>query len=772
MNSLVHRDSLDRLLKVEHHNPFEILGCHTLPEKDKYIIRALAPDAEDVHVRIKGFHARRIKMQKVEDGGLFELILKSSIKPFYDLEITDNWGYAKIFPDVYSFPKQISDLDLHLISEGNHHRIYDVLGASVKEIDGFPGVLFAVWAPGVKAVSVIGDFNDWDKRVNPMRVRRGTGVWELFIPGVRDFAKYKFFIKTRDGGCLEKADPYSRFAEYRPQTASVVYNLKKYNWNDKEWMLARKKMKYKESPMLIYEVHLGSWMKVAHESNRSLTYRELAEELVPYVKAKGFTHIQLLPVSEHPFDGSWGYQVTGYYATTSRFGTPTDFMYLIDQCHQNNIGVILDIVPGHFPRDPHGLSMFTGEYVYEHPDPLRREHPHWGTNIFDYGRNEVRNFLVANPLFWFDKFHIDGIRVDAVASMLYLDYGRENLPHAVNRDGGKENLEAIDCLKQMNTLIHKYYPDTISIAEESTAWPMVSHPVQKGGLGFDFKWNMGWMNDTLRYFQMDPILRKYNQDLITFSISFAYSENFILVLSHDEVVHGKCSLFNKMPGNLDSKFAHLKLLFGYTIGHSGKKLIFMGQEFGQSTEWNHDHSLDWHYLDYFQHQALQSFTTALFHLYRKYPCLWEDDTSYGGFEWIDFKDSDRNLISFIRQDAKRERHLIFVMNFSPVPREKYLIGCPVYSRYFEIFNSDAEIFGGNNIGNAGQVHSFEMPWQDRPFSMEVNIPPLGFVIFEPETVPEKEPVLEPQKSPVSEKISDSGPEEIPASEADPVQEPE
>jgi len=625
----------------------------------------------------------------------------------------------------------LTDFDLHLIAEGTHYKIYEKLGAHVMEIDGKKGVYFAVWTPNAKKVSVIGDFNNWNHKKNPMKLVGDSGIWETFVPGIGEGELYKFYIESKYHGYKEqKADPFAFYFEVRPKSAAIVYNIEgKHQWQDQEWIEQRKKKNWLESPMAIYEVHLGSWMR--GEDNRFLTYRELAEKLILYVKDLGFTHIELLPITEHPLDASWGYQTIGYFAPTSRFGKPEDFMYFVDQCHQNGIGVIMDWVPAHFPKDAHGLGFFDGTCLYEHEDPRKGEHRDWGTLIFNYGRNEVRNFLISNALFWIEKYHIDGLRVDAVASMLYLDYSRAPGEWIPNIYGGNENLEAIDFLKRFNEIVHGYHPGVLTIAEESTAWPMVSRPTYLGGLGFSMKWNMGWMHDTLEYFSKDPIFRKYHTNDLTFSFLYAFTENFILPFSHDEVVHGKRSMLDKMPGDMWQKFANLRALYGYMYGHPGKKLLFMGSEFGQWREWNFDESLDWHLLEYDSHKGLQRFVIDLNRIYKSEPALYELDFDWHGFEWIDFHDSDNSIISFIRRAKNPDDFLVFVFNLTPVPRFSYRIGVPRAGFYKEILNSDSKFYWGSNLGNGGGVSADDTPAHERPFSLNLTLPPLSVLIFKP-----------------------------------------
>ncbi|BCB96649.1 1,4-alpha-glucan branching enzyme GlgB [Dissulfurispira thermophila] len=628
----------------------------------------------------------------------------------------------------------LTDFDLYLINEGTHYKNYEKLGAHVMEIDGIRGVHFAVWAPNAKSVSVVGDFNNWDGKRHQMKLLGESGIWEIFIPGLDEGELYKFEIKSKYRGYKEqKADPFAFYFEVRPKSAAIVYNIEnKHKWQDVEWMEMRKKKNWFELPIAIYEVHLGSWMRVADDGNRFLTYREFADKLIPYVKELGFTHIELLPISEHPLDASWGYQTIGYFAPTSRFGRPEDFMYFVDKCHQNGIGVIIDWVPAHFPKDAHGLGRFDGTCLYEHEDPRKGEHRDWGTLIFNYGRNEVRNYLISNALFWLEKYHIDGLRVDAVASMLYLDYSREPGDWIPNIYGGNENLEAIDFLKKFNEVVHQYHPGVLTIAEESTAWTGVSRPTYLGGLGFSMKWNMGWMHDTLEYFSKDPIFRKYHSNNLTFSMLYAFTENFVLPFSHDEVVHGKRSMLDKMPGDMWQKFANLRTLYGYMYGHPGKKLLFMGSEFGQWREWNFDDSLDWHLLEYEPHRKLQRFLSDLNNIYKKEPAMYEVDFEWHGFEWIDFHDSEQSIISFIRRAKKHDDFLVFVFNLTPVPRFGYRIGVPKGGYYREIMNSDSEIYWGGNLGNMGGVYADDIPHHERQFSLNLTLPPLSVLIFKPE----------------------------------------
>lgn len=623
-----------------------------------------------------------------------------------------------------------TDQDIYLFKEGNHFRLYEKMGAHIIEHEGTRGVYFAVWAPNAEAVSVIGDFNGWNTDKDPLSPRwDGSGIWEGFIPNLDKGTIYKYHIRSRFNDYeVDKADPFAFYSEVPPKTASVVWGLD-YEWNDEEWMRNRHRHNSLIAPISIYEVHLGSWRRVITEGNRPLTYRELAEQLVDYVKDMGFTHVEFLPVMEHPFYGSWGYQVTGYFAPTSRYGTPQDFMYLIDCLHQAGIGVILDWVPSHFPGDEHGLVYFDGTDLYSHADPKKGFHPHWHSYIFNYGRYEVRNFLISSALFWLDKYHIDGLRVDAVASMLYLDYGRQEGQWIPNEYGGREDLEAISFLKRLNEMVYKEYPDTQTIAEESTAWPMVTRPTYVGGLGFGMKWNMGWMHDTLDYFSKDPIFRKYHHNQLTFSIWYAFSENFLLPLSHDEVVHGKGSLIGKMPGDEWQRNANLRLLFGYMYGHPGKKLLFMGGEIGQWKEWDHEEGLEWFVLEYPFHRGVKDWVRDLNHLYRNEPALYELDFSADGFEWVDFHDWQQSIISFIRKGKDRDKSILVVCNFTPLPRYNYLVGVPEKGFWKELLNSDSEFYCGSGMGNSGGAVTTSIPWNGRPYSLSITLPPLSVLFF-------------------------------------------
>ncbi len=641
-------------------------------------------------------------------------------KPFADSE--------KQIGRVIHGPSLFSDFDIYLFKQGNHFRLYEKLGAHLMTVNNINGTYFAVWAPNAKQVSVSGDFNNWDPHAHFLQVRWDeSGIWEGFIPNVGSGMLYKYHIVSKfNDYTVDKGDPFAFYWEIAPKTASIVWDLK-YDWKDNLWMQSRSKYNNLNAPISIYEVHLGSWRRKEH--NQFLTYRELVQPLIDYIKKMKFTHVEFLPIMEHPFYGSWGYQTLGYFAPTSRYGTPQDLMFLIEELHKHNIGVILDWVPSHFPNDLHGLAFFDGTHLYEHQDPRKGFHPDWKSHIFNYGRNEVRSFLISSALFWLDKYHCDGLRIDAVASMLYLDYSRKDGEWIPNEFGGRENLEAISFLKKLNETVYKEFPDIQTIAEESTAWPMVTRPVYLGGLGFGLKWNMGWMHDTLEYLKKDPIYRKFHHHQITFSIWYAFTENFLLSLSHDEVVHGKRSLLAKMPGDDWQKFANLRLLLGYMFTHPGKKLIFMGGEFGQWQEWSHEQSLDWHLLQYPFHQALQKWVQDLNHLYRNESALYQTDFQCSGFEWIDFNDADNSVISYLRKDIPKNEHIAVICNFTPVPRENYRIGVPKAGFWQELLNSDAQEYGGSGMGNFGGVHTSDLEWNNRPYSLLLTLPPLSILIF-------------------------------------------
>jgi 1,4-alpha-glucan branching enzyme len=728
-----------------HENPFEVLGPHEVEQNGRraLAVRAYLPEAQRAWV-IDPAHGVTRPMRRIHPAGLYEAVVEEhgasatnrnpspqSPVPSYQLRVTYKSGETHTMHDPYAFPPMMGELDLHLLGEGQHWKSYEKLGAQLRTVDGVAGVNFAVWAPNAEAVAVVGDFNMWDRRSHQMRKHIPAGVWELFIPGIGAGTHYKYAVKFRGGHVVDKCDPYGFFAEVPPRTANIVTDLNNYHWNDSEWIHTRSKHNGLDAPISIYEMHLGSWRRDPGDPARWLSYGEIAPQLVEYCRQMGFTHVQLMPVSEHPFTGSWGYQTTGYYAATSRYGTPQDFMHFVDLLHQNNIGVIIDWVPAHFPKDDHGLRQFDGTSLYEHADPRKGEHPDWGTLIFNYGRNEVKNFLLSNALFWLDKYHIDGLRVDAVASMLYLDYSRTEGQWEPNMYGGRENLEAIDLMKKFNEEVHLQYPGVLTIAEESTAWTGVSRPTYLGGLGFSLKWNMGWMNDTRQYMHKDPIHRKFHQDELTFSLIYAFTENFCLPMSHDEVVHGKGSLLDQMPGDLWQKFANLRLLYGYMWSHPGKKLLFMGGEFGQWHEWNHDESLQWHLLQWQSHQGVQRYLADLNALYKREPALHEVDFEYTGFEWIDCHNWQDSVLVYIRKAKDPKDYLIVCCNFTPVPRPAYKIGVPEACFYEEISNSDSTFYGGSDLGNAGGIQALPTESHGRPASMEVSLPPLAAVIFKP-----------------------------------------
>ena len=716
------------LIEARHCDPFRILGIRSCDRK--FVARVLRPDAAEVTVILEGKGAKPQKLTRLDEHGLFEGEIAGFSEGMpYTLELTGHDGVKWRQRDAYSFPAVLGEMDIYLFNEGTHYDIHKKLGAHVKVIGDVPGVHFAVWAPAAQRVSVVGDFNNWDGRVHQMRKLLPSGIWEIFLPGVHEGAHYKFEIRGEHGDVFLKTDPYAFFAQHGLETGCMVFDLGRYQWNDNEWMRTRPQIDSYNAPMSIYEVHIGSWQRIPEDGNRSLSYRELGDRLIPYVKEMGFTHIELMPVMEHPFDGSWGYQVVNYYAPTSRFGNPDEFRNFVDRCHQAGIGVILDWVPGHFPKDAHGLARYDGSYLYEHEDPRLGEHQDWGTLIFNYGRNEVKNFLIGNALFWLEEYHVDGLRVDAVASMLYLDYSRKPGEWIPNCFGGRENLEAIDFLKRCNEVCYERHPGVALIAEESTAWPGVSRPTYTGGLGFGFKWNMGWMNDSLRYISKDPIHRRYHQGEITFSMLYAFQEHFILVLSHDEVVHGKGSLINKMPGDDWQKFANCRMFLAWMWAHPGKKLIFQGIEFGQFAEWKHAFSLDWHLTEQHSHKGLSRLMQHLNWLYTHEPSFYELDDSYDGYEWIDFSDADNSVWSFMRKSRNGES-ILFVVNATPVVRDGYRVGIPRTGFYEEILNTDAETYGGSNVGNYGGVEAHQhWSWQNQPHSIEINIPPLSVVAF-------------------------------------------
>ena len=731
--STLSAEKIKSLISGEMADPFTLLGPHpvALEKGPAVAVRAFLPGARSVAI-LDLDPEREILAGRLHKQGLFEAVLPDLSEIFpYRLKVDFGSGPFSTFYDCYSFWPVLTDDDLYLFNQGNCYEIYEKLGAHPWRHQEVSGVLFAVWAPSAVRVSVVGDFNQWDGRRHQMRCRGSSGIWELFVPHLGPGLIYKFEILIRDNTLLIKSDPFAFRFEERPKTAAIVHDLSAFPWTDQDWMASRAKGDPLSSPFAIYEVHLGSWQRCHEEGNRWLTYREVAEELIPYVKEMGFNCIEFLPLAEHPFDGSWGYQVTGYYAATSRHGTPQDFMYLVDQCHAAGLRVILDWVPAHFPRDAHALEYFDGTHLYEHADPRQGIQKDWDTLIFNYGRNEVRNFLVANALFWLDKYHLDGLRIDAVASMLYLDYSRQEGEWVPNRYGGRENLEAIEFIKTLNAKVFELFPGVVTIAEESTAWPGVTRPVHLGGLGFMFKWNMGWMHDMLTFMSKDPVHRRYHMDMLSFALLYAFHENFILTLSHDEVVHGKASLLGKMPGDDWQRFANLRLLLGYMYGEPGKKTLFMGGEFGQWWEWDHDQALQWHLLEHEPHRGLQRFVEDLNQIYLSEPALYELDFDPAGFEWIDFRDTNSNVVSFIRRGKTPDQTLVFVFNFTPVPRLDYRIGAPVPGLYRELINSDAACYGGSNLGLDGGVSADSRPWHGQPYSLNLKVPPLSMLLLKP-----------------------------------------
>ncbi len=709
------------IVEARHHDPFAILGLHA--SADTTLVRADIPGARRVSIDDAG-----IALQRVPGSDVFEWRGDTALPERYRLNWEDREGGTHSAHDPYCFPPQLSDFDLHLFSEGKHWHAYRFLGAHYHVADGVSGILFATWAPNAERVSVAGDFNHWDGRAHPMRIRGGTGVWELFIPDLAPGALYKFEIRNRDSGeILLKADPYGKHFEVRPSTASIVDAPSTYTWRDKDWIARRAQADWLHAPFSVYEVHLGSWRRCP--DGGFLNYCELAESLVEYVSAQGFTHIELLPVTEHPLDASWGYQAIGNYAPTSRHGMPDEFRYFVDLCHQHNIGVLLDWVPAHFPKDAHGLARFDGSALYEHEDPRRGEHRDWGTLIYNYGRNEVKNYLLSNALYWLEEFHIDGLRVDAVASMLYLDYSREDGDWLPNIYGGNENLEAIDFLRELNTVTLSQQPGTLMIAEESTSWPQVSRPTWLGGLGFSMKWNMGWMHDTLVFMSKNPVHRHFHHDQLTFGLLYAFTENFVLPFSHDEVVHGKRSMLDKMPGDSWQRFANLRLLYTYMFTYPGKKLLFMGNEFAQGREWDHAHELDWELLNYPQHLGIQSLVRDLNNLHRTQAPLHHLDFDYHGFEWIDCHDADQSVLSYLR--CKGEEIIVVALNFTPVPRTDYRIGVPRPGYYRVLLNSDSSYYNGSNLPSEGALAE-PTPWMGRPYSLSITLPPLAGLVMKPE----------------------------------------
>jgi len=722
--TLARKKDVEAIVAGVHDDPFAVLGPHA--DKSGTVVRAFLPGARSVQAVGRNSDEVLAELTAVHPAGFFAARVPSA-----DYRLRIDWtGQPVILEDPYRFPPVLGDVDVHLLAEGTHLETYNRLGAHPAVFDGVAGTTFAVWAPNARRVSVVGDFNQWDGRRHPMRLRHGCGVWDIFLPGVGPGDRYKYEIQAHDGAVLPlKADPHAFQAEVPPATASVVAAPPAHPWSDHDWIAARPRTSAPDAPIAVYEVHLGSWRRRAADGDRPLTYREHAEELVGYVRDMGFTHIELLPVMEHPFAGSWGYQPTGMFAPTSRFGTPDDFAAFVDAAHRAGVGVIADWVPGHFPNDAHGLAEFDGTHLYEHADPRQGIHRDWDTLIYNFGRREVTNFLLSSGLYWIDRFHIDGLRVDAVASMLYLDYSREAGEWVPNQYGGRENLEAIDFLKRLNEAAYGRFPGIMTIAEESTAWPMVSRPVHLGGLGFGYKWNMGWMHDTLDYVARDPIHRSYHHNQLTFGLLYAFTENFMLPLSHDEVVHGKRSLLGRMPGDRWQKFANLRLYFAFMYGQPGKKLLFMGGEFAQEAEWNHDRSLDWHLLGDPLHAGVQALVRDLNRLYRAVPALHARDCDPAGFEWIDCNDQENSIIAFLRRGGDRDPLAVSVCNFTPIVRQGYRVGVPHGGMWREALNTDAAAYGGGNVGNAGGVMAEAIPWHGRPYSVLLTVPPLGALIL-------------------------------------------
>ena len=714
------KDELEKISQARHHDPFSVLG-NQATNHAKFLL-FYSPETEQLSLSEK-----EIATSRIANSDFFMCTEGfEKLEEHYLINRTDSGKQSQSFYDPYSFKPQLSDYDLNLFSAGKHLHIYRILGSHLKTIDGINGVLFATWAPNATRVSVTGDFNHWDGRRHPMRSRGNSGVWELFIPGLECGVNYKYEILNRHtDAVVSKSDPYAQQLEMRPRTASVIRDITTYHWQDDSWREKRIQHDWLHEPLSIYECHLGSWQR--DEEGHFLNYRELAHQLVAYVKDTAFTHIELLPITEHPLDASWGYQTTGYYAPTRRFGTADDFRYFVDYCHQNEIGVLLDWVPAHFPKDAHGLAFYDGSALYEHEDPRKGEHRDWGTLIYNYGRNEVKNFLISSAVFWLEEFHLDGLRVDAVASMLYLDYSREHGDWLPNIHGGNENIEAIAFMRELNEITHANFPGTMIMAEESTAWPQVTRPTNIGGLGFSMKWNMGWMHDTLTYFSKDPVHRHFHHDQLTFGLLYLFTENFILPFSHDEVVHGKSSMLYKMPGDEWQRFANLRLLYTYMFTYPGKKLLFMGCEFAQGEEWNHDKILDWYVLQYPLHAGVKKLVTDLNHLYRQQSALHKFDFDPQGFEWIDCHDTDQSILSYLRKDG--DESIIVILNFTPVIREGYRIGVPSVGEYEIIFNSDSEYYSGSNAGSHSLVKSEYIAWMNRDHSVSLTLPPLAAIVL-------------------------------------------
>lgn len=735
---------IETIVYSEHDNPHNILGPHKT--EDGILINAFFPTADKVIVKLEKT-GKQYEMVLEDEEGFFAVLLPGKKITKYTFLVSYEAVTVEV-SDPYSFEPVMDAMDIKRFDSGIHYDIYEKLGSHIMEINGVKGTLFAVWAPNAVRVSVVGNFNSWDGRRHPMRRLEDSGVFELFIPGLSEGEIYKYEIKIKGNLVILKTDPYGYYSELRPDTASIVCDLSHYEWKDSSWLERRKKTDAGKEPVTIYEVHLGSWRQLEEvtEEKPFYNYREIAPMLADYVKEMNYTHIELMPVMEHPFDASWGYQVTGYYAPTSRYGTPEDFMYFVDYMHQNNIGVILDWVPAHFPRDTFGLANFDGTCLYEHLDPRQGSHPHWGTLIYNYGRPQVSNFLIANALFWVEKYHVDAIRMDAVASMLYLDYGKKDGEWVANIYGGNENLEAIEFLKHLNSIFKKRKDGSVLIAEESTAWPQVTGVVEDGGLGFDYKWNMGWMNDFIDYMSCDPLFRKGRQGELTFSMIYAYSEKFILVLSHDEVVHGKGSMIGKMPGDYDQKFANLRVAYGFMMTHPGKKLLFMGQDFAQFDEWDEKKELSWELIDQYEnHKQMQVYVKALNRFYQDYPALYAMDYHMDGFEWINNMDADNSIVSFLRKTEHTGEMLLIICNFTPVVHKNYQVGVPFKGKYKETFNSDKEIFGGSGNVNPRLKQSKEEEADERSNSIRITVPPLGIAVFTCTPIVETKTKKQPKK---------------------------
>ena len=730
MENLLSKEEMEAIINGDHGNPFAVLGIHKDKGSKEVFIRTYQPHAKSVElINEKGDSLGFFT--KLDERGFFQINLGPRENFKYKLKLENDLNQFYELHDPYSFSPVLGDIDVYLLAEGNHLDMYKKLGAHVTEIDGVKGVSFAVWAPNAKRVSVVGNFNNWDGRTHVMRKHISCGVWDIFIPELQEGEVYKYEVKTHEDYILTKTDPVGFYSEVRPKTASIVYDINKYHWSDEAWMQYREEYNSFDKPMSIYEVHLGSWRRKGEYGSEYLTYRELADRLVPYVVNMGFTHVEFLPLTEHPLDASWGYQVTGMFAPTSRFGTPDDFRYMIDMFHQAGISVIMDWVPAHFPKDGHGLVEFDGTHLYEHADPRKGEHTDWGTKIYNYGRTEVCNFLCASALYWLKEYHIDGLRVDAVASMLYLDYSRKNGEWIPNIYGGNENLEAISFLRKMNELAYGQVKGAVTVAEESTAWPMVSRPTSMGGLGFGYKWNMGWMNDTLKYISHDPVHRKYHHGMLTFGLLYAFNENFILPISHDEVVHGKGSMLSKMPGDEWQKFANLRAYYGFMFTHPGKKLLFMGCEFGQDWEWNAEESLRWHLLEYPMYKGMQNCVRDLNLMYKGNPAFYEEDFDYRGFEWIDHSNADDSVIAYIRKAHDPRNYMVVISNFTPVVRHDYRIGVNELCQYQEIFNSDDKNYWGSGVKNEGIIQAETQDWNCKPYSIKLTLPPLSTIVLKP-----------------------------------------